>query len=100
MLSSDLQGSLRRGGGHYSSASKPFAYAVYNTVYLTGSLPLLIKKQGHLRKIIPEYRDAKIQYSFYRQTSGFNILRINGNEVYMDIHAGTSTAPNKTVRLK
>lgn len=62
--------------------------------------PHLIKKQGHLRKIIPEYRDAKIQYSFYRQTSGFNILRINGNEVYMDIHAGTSTAPNKTVRLK
>ncbi|MBQ4335758.1 MAG: metallophosphoesterase [Lentisphaeria bacterium] len=62
--------------------------------------PREAKKQAYLQKLIPEYRNAKIRYTFYTRTAGFNILRIKGNEVYMDIHAGTSSTPNQTVQLK
>ena len=60
----------------------------------------MAKKQEYVQKILPEYRDAKLQYSVFLRGRGYNILRVKGNEVFMDIYPGKSTQPGKTVKLK
>ena len=61
----------------------------------------IAKKQLLCAKTLPGYRNAKVHFNIYKWASGFNVLRIKGDEVYMDIHTGKDYKnPVHTVRLK
>ena len=60
----------------------------------------MAKKQEYVQQILPEYRNAKLQYSIYLRGRGYNVLRVKGDEVFMDIYPGKSTKASRSVKLK